>query len=168
MRCRQVVGQSVAGRGGGAAIHEVIQERGAQQVDAHLELRQIHPLPAAGAPPGSEGRQHSHRGVQPGLMVVVGETHADVFSARHTRQLRDAGQRVNRRRIGDEAGPWAVAPHAGHLHINDAGIRGTRRVVAHAPAVEHAGREVVYHHVSRLAQPPANGPPRVRSHIQRQ
>ena len=150
------------------AAGEVAQQAGPGEIHAHLELGQVDALAAAGAAARFEGGQNGHRAVQAGAVVVVGKADADVLASGHARQVGEAGQRVDGRRVGDELRPRAAVAHAGHLHVDGLRVVRAHVVEADAPALEHANREVVDHHVRGDAQPLAQGAALRARHVQRQ
>ena len=168
VRRRAVVGQAIAARAVGMAAGEIAQQAGPGQIHAHLELGQVDALAAAVAAARFEGGQNGHRAVQAGAVVVVGKADADVLASGHARQVGEAGQRVDGRRVGHELRPRAAVAHAGHLHVDGLRVVRAHVVEADAPALEHANREVVDHHIRGDAQPLAQGAALRARHVQRQ
>ena len=147
-----VVRQPVAGGPRAAAVREVVEQGRSREVDAHLELRHVDTLPVAGFLASFECCEYGYRGVQPCLVVVVGDAEADVLPSRNSGQAGEPGEGVNRRRVGDKFGPGPVAAHAGHLHIDDAGTVRAHGLVADSPAVQDADGVTV-----RATQMPSPG-----------
>ena len=168
MRRRLVVRQAVARGACGAAVGEIVEQGRSREVHADLELRKVHALSLPGDVARFEGRQDRERAVQPGLVVVVGKPDPDVLASRDAGQVGEPGQGVDGRGVGDEVGPRPVAAHAGHLHVDDPRVVLAHRVVADAPTVEHADREVVDDHVRGSAQPPAERSRFLVRHVQGQ
>ena len=163
-----VIRQLVAAGLGGAAVGEVVEQARPGQIDAHLELGEIDALAAPQAFPGLQRGQDRHRAVQASAVVVVGKADADVRTAVYAGEVGEAGQGVDGGRVGDEIGPRAALPHAGHLQVDDARIGLRNFLVAQAPALHHANREVVDHHVRCCRQPLAEGAALRLPHVQRQ
>ena len=168
VRCRNVVGQAVAGRVRGAAVGEVVEQGGAEEVDAHLELGHVDALTAAGVSACLDGGEDCASPVQPGAVVVVGVADADVLASRYAGQVGQAGEGVNGRRIGDEVRPWTAVAHPGHLDVDDFRAGGMDVVVTDAPAVEDADREVVYDDVGLLGEASADVATLGSGHVQRE
>ena len=90
--------------------------------------------------------------MEPRYVVVVREANADVLAPGHAGEIGETGQRVYRRRIGHELGPWSALAHARHAEIDHSRVDLRDRVMAHPPAIENSDGEVVDHDVGLLAQ----------------
>ena len=133
-----------------ATVGEVVEHGRPDEVGAGLHLGDVDVLALAGAAPGLDGRQHGDGGGQPGGVVVEREAGPDVAPVGRVGEVRQPAQRVDRRGVGDHLRPRSLVARPAHRHVDDLRVPLPDLLVADAPAVEDAGREVLHQHVGLL------------------
>jgi hypothetical protein len=133
-----------------AAVREVVEDRRPDDVRARLHLGDVDVLALAGPAARLDRGQDGDHGREPSGVVVEREAGTDVTAIRWVGEVREAAERVDRRRVRDHLRPRPLVAGPAHGHVHDARIPRPHRLVVEAPAGEHAGGEVLHQHVRLL------------------
>ena len=144
------------------AAHEVpvgvvLDDLLGHEVGGHVEHGQLDVLALPRPLPVGERGDDGERGVGPGQRIACArDVRGPVVVARDPGQARHL---LHARREAGPVAPRPVEPEPGHPHHDHVGPHGAEPLVGQVELLEHAGREVLDHHVARRRQAQQQVPP---------